>query len=146
MHRSSNVRGPLARLPAVLSLACAGALAIACGGTMQAQTHGTERAPALKADIEIDDDDGAREVDLELHELPPPETLGAQYTQYGVWLLPEGGGAPVRVGTLEYQDDILYGGIEALSPFQRFEIVVSAEPDEPGPIPSQAVVLRHRIP
>lgn len=118
----------------------------ACGSTMEYQVRGTDHAPSAKAHVEIDDDDGAREVDLEIHDLPPPESLGAEYRRYGVWLIPEDRSSPARVGTLEYQSDVRYGGIEALSPFERFEIVVCAEPSEPGLLPTEAVVLRRAVP
>lgn len=123
-----------------------GFVLFACGSTMEFQARGTERAPSAKAHVEIDDDDGEREVDLEIHDLPSPESLGAEYRRYGVWLIPTNGSAPTRVGTLEYQSDIRYGGVEVLSPFERFELVVCAEPSEPGLLPTEAVVLRHSVP
>lgn len=129
-------------------LACALALGLGasgCGSTMEFTARGTQRVPAAKADIEIDDDDEGREVDLEIHDLAAPQSLGDGYERYGVWLVPPGG-APYFAGFLRYQSDIEYGDLETISPFRDFEILVTAERAQPGLAPSDAIVLRQSVP
>lgn len=116
-----------------------------CGGAVQLEARGNERAPAAKADVSIDEDRDGREIDLEVHDLPPPQTFGEQYTRYGVWLRPENG-APSLFGFLEYQSDLEFGGMEETTPLQSFEIIISAETSDPGPEPSDAVVMRRAVP
>lgn len=129
------------------ALACALALGLAaCGGAMQLEARGTERAPAAKADFSIDEDADGREVDIEIHDLPPPASVAAGATRYAVWLRPADGGPTMLFGTLEYQDDIQFGGMEDTTPLSSFEIIVTAEPHEVGSTPSDAIVLRRWVP
>lgn len=126
-------------------LVLSGALA-ACGGsaTTTLRAEGTERAPAAKADIDVEREGGHNDIDLQISDLVAPSTLGEQFTRYGVWMTRDDGSTSL-VGFLEYQSDIEYGSLEAQSPLDPVDIVVTAEGAEIGSAPSDVVVLRRRV-
>ncbi|UJR85703.1 hypothetical protein [Sandaracinus amylolyticus] len=128
----------LLAIPCVLGVA-------ACGTTpMEVHAEGTERVPAAKAEIDVEREGTHRDVDVQVSDLPAPQSLGEDFSRYGVWMIPSGG-APQFVGFLRYQSDIEYGDLETRAPLDPVEIVVTAERQHVGTEPSHLVVLRRRI-
>ena len=126
------------------ALPCALAVS-ACGGETTLRATGTERVPAAKADIDVEPEGAHRDVDVQVHDLPPPEELGEGFTRYGVWMA-RADGSTSWLGFLRYQSDIRYGDLETQAPFEPVTIIVSAESEAPTFGPSDAVVLRRALP
>ena len=127
---------------AILILAALGC--VACGADTTLRARGTERAPAAKADIDLEREGIHRDVDVQIHDLPAPEELGEGFSRYGVWMI-EPDGRTRFLGFLRYQSDIEYGDLETQAPLEPVTIVVTAESSEPGPEPSDTVVLRRKL-
>ena len=127
---------------AMLSCACA-RVVIACGGETTLLASGTERAPAAKAAVVVEREGMHRDVDVQIHDLPPPEELG--FSRYGVWLT-EDGSTPTFLGFLRYQSDIRYGDLESRVPLTPVTILVTAEGDAPSDTPGSVVIMRRTLP
>ncbi|AKF10896.1 hypothetical protein [Sandaracinus amylolyticus] len=128
----------------LIAITCA-LTAAACGTTpTEMHAEGTQRVPAAKAEIDVEMEGTHRDVDVQVSDLPEPQSLGEDFSRYGVWMIPSGG-APQFVGFLRYQSDIEYGELETRAPLDPVEIVVTAERGEIGTEPSDVVVLRRRI-
>lgn len=125
-------------------LALAGALS-ACGGATTYVASGTERAPAAKADIDLEPEGEHNDVDVQIEDLPAPSEIGEGFSRYGVWMV-RADGSTRFLGFLRYQSDIRYGDLETQAPLEPVTILVTAEGDEPGDAPSDAVILRRALP
>jgi len=124
--------------------ALAGALA-ACGGSTTMRAEGTARAPAAKADMELELEGSHNDLDVRVSNLVAPETIDEDFSRYGVWMIRRDG-TPSFLGFLRYQSDIRYGDLETQTPLEPVEIVVTAETREPGREPSDAVIVRRALP
>ncbi len=113
----------------------------ACGGPQTMTAHGTEVAPATMADIRIGKTEGAQTVVVDARHLAPPDRLGAGLSQYAVWIIPAGM-EPILAGTLAYDREQRTGRLQATTPFEVFEVVVTAEGDGIARAPRGPVVLR----
>jgi hypothetical protein len=129
----------------IAALVLSGALA-ACGGgaTTTLRAEGTERAPAAKADIDVEREGGHNDIDVQVSDLVEPGTLGEQFSRYGVWMVRDDGSTSF-LGFLNYQSDIEFGALEAQAPLDPVDILVTAEGAEVGSAPSDVVVLRRRV-
>lgn len=125
-------------------LALSGALA-ACGGGTTLSARGTERVPDAKADVEVELEGAHNDLDVRVSDLVPPQSIGEGFTRYGVWMVRRDG-SPTFLGFLRYQSDIRYGELDAQGPREPVEIVVTAEGEQPGSGPSDAVIVRRWIP
>ncbi|MDQ3034564.1 MAG: hypothetical protein M3Y87_19300 [Myxococcota bacterium] len=122
------------------------AAVVGCGGgEVQVRADGTHRAPAAKADIDVEREGDVRDLDVEVHDLQAPASIGDRFDRYGVWMR-DADGRTSLLGFLRYQSDIDFGEMEAQVPLEPFEIVITAETAAPGDEPSDAVILRRAIP
>ncbi|HEY8429257.1 MAG TPA: anti-sigma factor [Sandaracinaceae bacterium] len=126
----------------ILSLLGALMLAIAsCGGGRSYVATG--RGPALSADARIDVvpvSAGNRQVRVHVEHLLPPERLHEDFSTYSVWIVPPGG-RPIPVGTLDYDRSSRRGQLVTVTPFERFRVLVTAEPNTRTGFPTGAVVI-----
>ncbi|MDQ3034489.1 MAG: hypothetical protein M3Y87_18920 [Myxococcota bacterium] len=124
-------------LGAALSLA-------ACGGPQEMTAQGTAIAPGATAEISVGKTEGTQTVDLDVQHLAPPERLGAGLSQYAVWVVPQGQ-QPILAGTLHYDPGSQRGQLRATTPYQVFEVLVTAEGDSIGQLPSRTIVLHRGV-
>lgn len=123
---------------------CACALVtFACGGETTLRASGTERAPAAKASVVVEREGAHRDIDVQIHDLPPPEELG--FSRYGVWMIQDES-RPTFLGFLRYQSDIRYGDLESRAPLSPVTILITAEHDAPGAAPGSVVIMRRALP
>jgi hypothetical protein len=104
------------------------------------EVHAVGDPPPGKVDVTIDgaqDRDDDVQVVLTLEDLPPPWSRGERYGAYVVWLRPLGMHW-LRAGELSYHEEIQLGVMRMVTPYESFEVLVTAERDaeatEPGPV------------
>ena len=131
------------RRAAMLACVCAFLGAACGGGETTLRASGTDRVPAAKANVVVEREGAHRDVDVQIHDLPPPEELG--FSRYGVWMVQDGA-SPTFLGFLRYQSDIRYGDLESRAPLAPVTIVVTAEHDTAGETPSSVVIMRRALP
>jgi len=116
---------------------------VACGGGQTYETHGTDRAPGVDAEIRVQPlDSGNFRVNIDAENMPPPSRLASDATTYVVWVTSQSEGAQ-RLGYLplgDSRDAEMYG--TTVDP--SFEVLVTAESQENPPSPSEHVVVRQR--
>jgi hypothetical protein len=122
-------------------------LASGCGagGPQRIQALGTDRVPAARGEIQVGKTEGAQSVEVDLQHLAPPDRLGQGLSQYAVWVVPPGQ-APVLAGFLAYDPATQSGRLQATTPYERFHVLVTAEPESISDRPSDIVVLRSSVP
>lgn len=139
----------LARAPRNLALAAlllgASLVLAACGGARTVRAQGTPLAPGTDARIAVGKTHGSNMVELELDHLTPPERLGVGLSQYAVWIVTPGM-APSFAGTLDYDRDEQHGVLRATTPYEAFDVVVTAEDATIDAWPSDVIVLRRSFP
>lgn len=135
------------RTPRALLLATLLALTTAgCGGgTRVYPAAGTDVSPAASGDIRVGKTEGAQMVDVDLRHLAPPGRLGTGLSQYAVWVVPEGL-PPMLAGILAYDTAQQSGRLRATTPYERFDVIVTAEAEPIGSQPSGVVVVRRSVP
>lgn len=132
MHRSLSLVALLAAL--MLS---------ACGPTSYV-VQGQQPFIGADGTVEIDEEDGAYVVNVEVRNLVPPSRVNEGLTQYVVWFVPNGG-TPVRAATLVFDETDREGRARATSPDGRLTVVVTAEADGVPTTPSTSVVFSQEV-
>lgn len=121
------------------------ALLGACGADGRYVVIGTARAQSASGTVEVDKlDAGSTQVAVHLEHLYPPARLGRTLTRYGLWFVPPTG-TPVWGGELKFNRDERTADLSATSPFRRFTVRVTAEPDARAATPGAAVVAEQEV-
>ncbi len=118
------------------------ALTVGCGGGAAAREVpiGGTRARLLSGPdgqiAVVRTPEGNRQVEVRLDDLPAPHVYDRDASSFVVWIVPFRG-VPVRAGELRYDAKTHYGSANVVTPYDRFRILVTAEPpnrdlDEPG--------------
>ena len=68
---------------------------------------------------------GNRRLAIEVRHLAPPEKVAPTATTYVVWVRPQDG-APQNIGALQVDKD-LTGRLDTITPYQTFELFITAE-------------------
>ncbi len=104
------------------------------------------RSPFVGADgvVEVEMDEGARVVTVELENLVPPSRVDPSLTQYVLWIAPSGG-QPARAATLVFNENDRSGSARATTPDARFTVIVTAEAMGTPPMPSTNVVFQQDV-
>lgn len=120
---------------------------LGCGGPSRYRAQGTAAAPGVDAEIAVGKTEGAQQVDLVVEHLSDPERMMPGATGYSVWIVPEGG-QPIWSGALRYDRGSRVGRMRTTTPHERFEVLVTAEPDDVGVRgwPTGPIVLERRVP
>lgn len=83
--------------------------------------------PAAQGRLVVKGSDGPNQVvDVTVAHMAEPSKVKATATAYVVWLSPAGATGPINVGVLSVNKD-LKGSLEFKTPFQKFEVFVTAE-------------------
>jgi hypothetical protein len=132
-----RVRRPLATwLLAIAALGC---------GSDRYIVVGTARAPSTSGYVTVKGTSGSG-VKLNVHmaQLHPVDSLEPSLHAYVVWF-EQAKAAPVRAGALLYRPDDRVGELEAISPFRKFVVKITAEANDKPSTPSGFVVATQAI-
>jgi hypothetical protein len=134
-----RVRSPFAPLLTALALA-----AVGCGSDRYIVV-GTVRAPSTSGYV-IAESAGAKASKLKVHmeQLHQVDSLDPSLHAYVVWC-EEGKNAPVRVGSLRYRPDDRVGELDAICPFRKFVVKITAEANDKPSAESGFVVASQAI-
>lgn len=135
--------------PTMLTLALALALTpvLGCGGPSRYRAQGTPSAPGIDAEILVGKTEGAQQIELVVEHLTDPDRLTPGATHYAVWVVPEGG-QPIYTGALAVDRGSRVGRLRATTPYDRFDVLVTAEPAAFGhrAWPTGTLVLERHVP
>ena len=106
---------------------------------------GTAQAPSANGFVELNSTtDTSTRLRVHLEHLHPVDTLDPALHAYVVWF--ESGKDPaVRAGTLQYRPEERIGELSAVSPYRKFVVKVTAEPNDTPDAPSSFVVASEEI-
>ena len=105
----------------------------------------SDRTPAATGKIKAKaDENGNRELKVQVKHLPPPSNLEQTMRTFVVWLRPNADVSFRNVGQLRLNDD-RSGELSTTTPLRSFEVLVTAEASGTPPSPSDIVVLRGHV-
>ena len=82
-----------------------------------------------------------REVDVVVEHLAPPQRIPGGYRGYSVWFRVPGHGV-TKAGVLEYNEKRRRGKLEATTPHEKFEVLITLEQDTGAQAPGSLVIVR----
>jgi hypothetical protein len=102
-------------------------LCLGCAGRTVA-LKSTDTAPAAQGELRVEKgDNGNTEVQLDVKHLAPAPRIESDAAQYVVWIEPTNGSTPPQnVGALSTDDD-LRARLRTVTPFEKFDLFVTAE-------------------
>ena len=115
------------------------------GGNSQTWTmKAIDKAPAATGKVEVATaKDGNHQVKVEVKHMAPPDRIFEGSTAYIVWLKAENGTFQ-NVGTLNVDKD-LNGKLETRTPFNTFDVLVTAEKTSDAMTPSEHHVMNAKV-
>lgn len=112
------------------------------GGSTKVDLKGTESMSQAsgEAEVEIKSKAGKADVEIEVKDLKPPSTLGAEYLTFVAWAVtPEGRTGNIGELLINKNGD---GKLTTTTPAQTFSLIITAEPYFAVRVPSEIVVLQ----
>jgi hypothetical protein len=95
--------------------------------------------------VEVDEaGDQSTKVSVHLQQLHPVDSLDPALHAYVVWF-ENGKDAAVRAGSLKYRPDERVGDLQAVAPYRKFVVKVTAEANDTPSAPSAFVVAEEQI-
>src|SRR3984957_10570738 len=112
------------------------------GGSTMIDFRGTPLLPLSKGSAKVDSKQGSIVVSANFRDLQPTQVFGREYLTYVLWAItPEG--KPSNLGELVL--DGTKSQLTATTNLQSFGMIVTAEPDFGGNVPSDVVVLENAL-
>lgn len=100
-------------------------------------------SPRVRGKAEIERKEGRTKIKVKLEGITNPQNLGARYTTYVVWAISPEGQAD-NLGQMVFENSSK-SEFEATTPFQRFGIIVTAEPHPRVKLPGSAMVAENVV-
>jgi hypothetical protein len=139
-----EVRRPLAALPTALAAVFATGLALGCGGDRYI-VIGTSRAPSASGFVRVNAVTAdAAKLTVHMEQLHPVDSLDPALHAYAVWF-ESGKAKPVLAGSLHYRPDDRVGELEAVSPFRKFIVKITAEANDKPAAESAFVIASQEV-
>jgi hypothetical protein len=117
------------------------------GGSGNEQTwtlHAVDAAPAATGKVQVaTEKNGNHDVKVEVKRLAPPEKMFDGTSTYVVWLKAEHG-TYQNIGTLSLDKD-MNGKLSTKTPFDTFDVLVTAETDSSALTPSGHKVMNTKV-
>jgi hypothetical protein len=138
-----SARSELGRLWLAAPAAAILAMAVGCSRATQLPLRAAPGVPAAEGSVKVGEgEDGNTKVEVEVKHLAPAEQVAPGATTYVVWAKPDVAGAqPQNLGTMAI-DKSLNGDLETITPFRRFELMVTPEATPEALAPTGQPVLR----
>jgi hypothetical protein len=135
-------------MAALLGMGCS---KLGMGGGSKGETQlpllVSENLPAAQGSVKVrPGKDGNNIVEVKVEHLAPAEKISERATDYVVWIQPKGTGAgePQNLGVLSLDKD-LTGTLKTITPYQEFDMFVTAESDPQSTRPTQKRVMRASV-
>lgn len=127
------------------SLALGGCSHMGTGGNEQTWTlHAVDAAPTASGKVEVaTEKNGNHQVKVEVKRMAPPAKIFDGTSIYVVWLKAENGSYQ-NIGTLAIDKD-LNGKLTTKTPFDNFDVLVTAEADALALTPSDNKVMNTKV-
>ncbi len=126
-------------MTSLLALGMFTAVSTGCASNYKLDAKAPTHAAHAKLRVKVNRDD-LRELKVTVDHLAPPHRLGAQYKAYAVWIRVPGHGV-TKVGLLDYNENRRRGKIDATTPFNKFEVLITLETNPSTPMPSNDVIV-----
>lgn len=138
-----SARSEKSRLWLGAPAAAALAMTIGCSRATQLPMRAAPAVPAAEGSVKVGEgEDGNTKVDVEVKHLAPADQVAPGATAYVVWAKPDIAGAqPQNLGTMTI-DKSLNGDLATITPFRRFELMVTPESSPEAVSPTGQPVLR----
>jgi hypothetical protein len=115
--------------------------AAGCGGGKSYALRPMERTSGAEGKLKVSDsDNGNKVVAVEMKHLPEPSAINGSYRTYVMWLRPAGQREYKNMGALRINDK-REAKLETVTPFQNFDVLVTAEAEATGSEPKGVPVL-----
>lgn len=129
----------------LIALVGAGMMAAGCGSTSTYHMSPGERAIGADGVVEVSQDDhGNQVIEMEVAHLPLPHQFDEQKSTFSIWLEPAEYDGAYNLGQLQLGDE-RSGEIQFTTPFQEFDLRVTAEASETETRPGTETVLHQSI-
>jgi hypothetical protein len=132
-------------IPSTALLVAALALS-ACAGTQTTPLTPTSQSPAAQGQVETRRTQNQNtEVDLHVKYMAPPQAVADNATVYVVWAKPLAEDAPAHnLGAMVVGKD-RKGSLKTLTPYEKFDLIVTPEPAGNVSEPTHEPVLKAKI-
>jgi len=111
------------------------------GNAAEGTLRSSSDIPAAQGKLAIKKSDGGNQnVTVTVQHMAPASRVKEGASTYVVWMKPYGGRGPINVGVLSIKKD-LKGSLEFKTPFQQFDVFVTAEDSAITQSPSQHKLL-----
>lgn len=115
------------------------AVSAGCASRYELDAKAPTHAALAKLKVKVNRDE-LRELKVTVDHLAPPHRLGPQYKAYAVWIRVPGHGL-TKVGLLDYSENRRRGTLEATTPFDKFEVLITLETNPSTADPSNDVIV-----
>jgi hypothetical protein len=123
-------------------LLCLVALSLAvpgCASRYKLDANAPTYAAMAKIRVKVNKTNN-REVEITIEHLAPPQRIPGGYRGYAVWFRVPGHGV-VKAGLLDYNEKKRRGKLEATTPHEKFEVLITLEQDTSVQQPSNMVIV-----
>jgi len=117
-----------------------GATSVGCGGGKSYALRPMERTSGAEGKLKVKEDNGNRVVSVEMEHLAQPSAIGGNFTTYVLWLRPARQKEWKNMGALRIDSD-RKAKLETVTPFESFDVMVTAEAEATGNEPKGVPVL-----
>jgi outer membrane protein OmpA-like peptidoglycan-associated protein len=111
------------------------------GGASRVVFIGTSAAPQASGEAKVEAKKGGTNIEIKVHEMPQPTTLGAEFLTYVLWTVTPDG-STTNLGEIPI-DNKGEGKLNVTAQSQTFAMIVTAEPYFAVELPSEVVVLEN---
>ena len=115
--------------------------AAGCGGSKSYALRPMERTSGAEGEIKIKKGDNENSVvSVHMQHLAPPANINGSYRTYVMWLRPAGQQQWKNMGALRPDED-RKAKLETVTPYENFDVLVTAEAEATGDAPKGTPVL-----
>ena len=111
-----------------------------CGGGKSYTMRPMERTSGAEGKLKVKEDNGNRVVSVEMEHLAQPSAINGSYNTYVLWLRPARQKEWKNMGALRIDSD-RKAKLETVTPFESFDVMVTAEAEATGNEPKGVPVL-----
>ncbi len=117
-----------------------GATSAGCGGGKSYALRPLERTSGAEGKLKVKEDNGNRIISVEMEHLAQPSAIDGRFNTYVLWLRPARQKEWKNMGSLRIDSD-RKAKLETVTPYESFDVMVTAESEATGDAPKGVPVL-----